>query len=167
MAKYYNISVQEMDSFLTAQGFSRIPAELLPGTRELVYGKRVDSVGIALTIRVYTGIDPTGLSRDVGEDAMRVALFTKIPDPQNPSKSTVKQLFGSKRVHRVSGWAKNLQNRINEVLLKASQQKLCDKCGLPMILREGKSKSTGKPYSFYGCSGYPSCTNTKPNLPGS
>jgi hypothetical protein len=162
MAKYYNITVQEMDSFLLSQGFSRIPPELLVGTRELVYGKRVDSIGIPLTVRVYTGIDPSGQSRDVGEDAMRVALFTKVPDPQSPGKTIIKQLFGSKRVHRVAGWAKNLQTRINEVITKASQQRICDRCGLPMILREGKSKSTGRPYSFYGCSGYPSCTNTKP-----
>lgn len=163
-SKYYNISVEEMDNFLIPQGFSRIPENLIPGTRELVYGKRVDSAGIPLTIRIYTGIDPSGQSRDVGQDAMRVSLFTKVPDPQNPSKSMVKQLFGSKRVHRVTGWAKNLQSRINDVLSKANQQKICDRCGLPMILREGKSKSTGKPYSFFGCSGYPSCNNTKPAI---
>jgi len=162
MAKYYNISIEEMNEFLVRQGFTRIPQEMLPNTRELVYGKRVDAIGIPLTIRVYTGIDSSGQSRDVGEDAMRVVLFTKIPDVQNPSKMVTKQLFGSKRVHRVAGWAKNLQSRINEVIEKAKQQKICDKCGLPMILREGKSKTTGSPYSFYGCSGYPSCTNTKP-----
>lgn len=167
MAKYYNISVDEMDEFLLHQGFARIPPAMLVGTRELVYGKRVDNSGIPLTVRIYTGIDPTGQSRDVGEDAMRVALFTKVPDPQNPSKMVAKQLFGSKRVNRVAGWAKNLQSRINEVMGKATQQKLCDKCGLPMILREGKSKSTGNPYSFYGCSGYPSCTNTRSVSPGS
>lgn len=161
MASYYNISVKEMDDFLVSQGFLRIPPESLPNTRELVYGKRVDSTGIPLSLRVYTGIDPSGQSRDVGEDAMRVVLFTKVPDPQSPGKTIVKQLFGSKRVNRVSGWAKNLQSRINDMVVKAKQQKICDKCGLPMILREGKSKSTGKPYSFYGCSGYPSCTNTK------
>jgi len=162
MAKYYNISVEEMNEFLLTQGFSRIPPEMLPNTRELVYGRRVDAGAIPLTVRVYTGIDPSGQSRDVGQDAMRVALFTKVPDPQNPSKAAVKQLFGSKRVHRVAGWAKNLQSRINEVLEKAKKQKICDRCGLPMVLREGKSKSTGSPYSFYGCSGYPSCTNTRP-----
>ena len=163
MAKYYNISIEEMNEFLVRQGFVRIPQEMLPNTRELVYGKRVDAVGIPLTVRVYTSIDASGQSRDVGEDAMRVALFTRVPDALSPNKMATKQLFGSKRVHRVAGWAKNLQSRIDEVLEKAKQQKICDRCGLPMVLREGKSKSTGKPYSFYGCSGYPSCSNTKPS----
>ena len=31
----------------------------------------------------------------------------------------------------------------------------CDKCGKPMILREGKDGH------FYGCSNYPDCKNTK------
>jgi len=165
MAQYYNISIQEMNDFMVSQGFSVIPQEMLPGTRELVYGKRVDSNGIALTVRVYTGIDSSGQSRDVGQDAMRVALFTRVPDSTSPLKTVSKQLFGSKRVHRVAGWAKNLKSRIDEVIEKSKYQKVCDKCGLPMILRQGKSKNGGKPYSFYGCSGYPSCTNTKPNIP--
>lgn len=160
MAKYYNITLEEMDSFLIPQGFKRIS---IPGTNELVYGKRIDSNNLPLTVRVYTGIDPTGHSRDVGKDAMRVNLFTRIPSPSNPSNTEIKKLFGSKRVHRVAGWKKNLQDRINEVIQKSSQQKICDKCGSPMVLREGKSKTTGRPYSFYGCSAYPSCTNTKPS----
>ena len=154
MANYYNISVEEMDGFLLPQGFSKIN---LPNTYELVYGKRVDSFGVPLTMRVYTGIDSSGNSRSVGSDAMRVNIFTKTPD------NSIKKLYTSKRVHRVAGWKKNLQNRINETLEKASKTKICNKCGLPMVLREGKSKSTGKPYSFYGCIGYPSCTNTQSN----
>jgi len=152
MAEYYNISVEEMNNFLVPQGFSQV---VLPGTRELVYGKRVDANNMKMTLRVYTGIDPSGQSRDVGEDAMRVNLFVKLPSGE------IKKLFGSKRVHRVKGWMKNLQSRINDAL-QQMPQRMCEKCGLPMILREGKSKTTGKPYSFYGCVGYPSCTNTKP-----
>lgn len=152
MAEYYNISTEEMNNFLVPQGFSQVT---LPGTRELVYGKRVDGNNMKMTLRVYTGIDPSGQSRDVGEDAMRVNLFVKLPSGE------IKKLFGSKRVHRVKGWMKNLQSRINDAL-QQMPQRMCEKCGLPMILREGKSKTTGKPYSFYGCVGYPSCTNTKP-----
>ena len=32
----------------------------------------------------------------------------------------------------------------------------CKKCGKKLILRQGKSKA-GKPYSFFGCSGFPKC----------
>lgn len=151
MANYYNISIEEMESFLLPQGFSRVSLE---NTRELVYGKRIDSFGLPITMRIYTGIDPSGESRSLGQDAIRVNVFVKTPNE-------IKKVFGSKRVHRVSGWKKNLQNRINDIVKKVSQIKLCEKCGLPMVLREGKSKTTGKPYSFYGCVGYPSCTNTK------
>jgi hypothetical protein len=155
MAQYYNISIEEMDHFLVPQGFSRVT---LPNTYELVYGKRVDQNNMQMTIRVYTGIDPSGNSRDVGEDAMRVNLFMRLPNNE------IKKLFGSKRVHRVKGWAKNLQARINDTMQQVPQR-MCDKCGLPMVLRQGKSKTTGSPYSFYGCVGFPSCTNTKPANP--
>ncbi|MGL4951134.1 MAG: DNA topoisomerase [Mycoplasma sp.] len=43
---------------------------------------------------------------------------------------------------------------VNEVDPKAP---LCPKCNSTMILRSGKAKSTGKSYSFYGCSSYPKC----------
>ena len=152
MAEFYNITKEEMDAFLKPQGFIQVT---LPGTVELVYGKRVDKNGMQMTMRVYTGIDPIGSSRGVGEDAMRVNLFIRLPNGE------IKKLFGSKRVHRVKNWMKNLQARINDVASQAPQM-ICDKCGLPMVLREGKNKTTGKPYSFYGCVGYPSCTNTKP-----
>lgn len=66
MAQYYNISVSEIDNFLLPQGFVRMT---LPGVNELVYGKRVDNNNMPVSMRVYTGIDPTGQSRDVGEDA--------------------------------------------------------------------------------------------------
>ncbi|WP_162860474.1 topoisomerase DNA-binding C4 zinc finger domain-containing protein [Moraxella bovis] len=32
----------------------------------------------------------------------------------------------------------------------------CKKCGKKLILRQGTSKA-GKPYSFFGCSGFPKC----------
>ena len=152
MAQYYNISVEEIDSFLLPQGFLRYS---LPGVNELVYGKRVDYNNMPITMRVYTGIDPTGQSRDVGEDAIRVYLFTKKPD------GTVAKLFGSKRVHRVKGWIRNLQARIDDTLAQVQQIRICNKCGSPMVLKEGVSKKTGQPYKFYGCTGYPACTNTQ------
>lgn len=153
MAEYYNLTIKEIDDFLLPQGFRRVS---VPNTNELVYGKRVDHNNMEITMRVYTGIDPSGYSRDVGEDAIRVYLFSRSPDGK------INKLFGSKRVHRVKGWAKNLQARINDTLDQVKQLKICDRCGLPMRLLEGKSKSTGKPYKFYGCTGYPSCSNTRP-----
>lgn len=152
MAEYYNISVEEINAFLLPQGFQ---AMSLPNTHELVYGKRINQNGMQMTMRVYTGINPSGESRGVGDDAMHVNLFIRLPNGE------IKKLFGSKRVHRVKGWKKNLQDRINEVSQNIPK-KMCNRCGLPMVLREGKNKSTGKEYKFYGCVGYPQCSNTLP-----
>ena len=33
----------------------------------------------------------------------------------------------------------------------------CKACGKPLVLRSGKSQKTEKPYSFFGCSGFPGC----------
>lgn len=138
--EYYNISREEMDAFLTARGFKPI---LLPGTVELVYGKRVDQGNKKLTLRVYTSITPDGHARKVGADAIRVALFVLVDGKPV-------HVGGDKRVHRVLGWAKNLQARLD-----AWQEGLpdhdCPKCTAPLTLRDGKY---GK---FMGCASYPNC----------
>lgn len=38
----------------------------------------------------------------------------------------------------------------------------CSKCGAPLVEKSGISSKTGKPYHFYGCSGWPICSFTKP-----
>ena len=164
--QYYAVSQTELEDLLIPMGFKQVSVR---GTRELVYGKRVDQDGLKLTLRVYTGIEPTGVSRDVGDDAMRVNLFlgTPIGYDTERKKTTweVMKLGGSKRVHRIApsasnpeGWRKNLRDRINGWIDYLPQDK-CDKCGMPMIPREGKN---GK---FLSCAGYPRCRNTR-NIPG-
>ena len=145
MAHYVNITETEMDQFLAAQGFYRISLE---GTVELVYGKRVKQDDLQLTLRVYTGIDPSGHSRDIGTDAIRVHLFMRAKDDR------IIKLNGSKRVHRVAGWKNNLQNRIDNWLEYLPKHK-CEKCGLPMVPRKSKRGP------FLGCAGYPNCHNTR------
>ena len=39
---------------------------------------------------------------------------------------------------------------------------VCSKCGAPLVEKSGISSKTGKPYHFYGCSGWPICSFTKP-----
>lgn len=144
-AHYTNVTQEEVEEFLFPQGFKKIT---VAGTSELIYAKRVDRDGLQLSLRIYTGINPSGNSRGVGEDAMRATIFWRKPD------GTVKMAGGSKRVHRVAGWRKNLQNRLDkwEELLGPS----CPECGNPMVERDGKN---GK---FYGCSNYPQCKATRP-----
>ena len=145
MAQYYNISEVEMREFLEAQGFAQVHP---PKTTELVFGKRVDQDNIPLTLRVYTGINPSGKSRAAGKDAIRVTLFMKNLDGR------ISKLGGSKRVHRVSFWKKNLQSRLDSWLDFMPKHK-CTKCGSPMVPRNGKN---GK---FLGCCRYPDCTQTQ------
>lgn len=151
-ATYYNISENEMREFLEGQGFSQIK---LPRTIELVFAKRVDQDDLPLSLRVFTGINPSGSSRAVGKDAIRVTLFmrTRQAIRFEDVPSNIIKLGGSKRVHRVENWKKNLQSRIDSWLDFMPKHKC--KCGSPMVPRNGEN---GK---FLGCSQYPNCKNTR------
>jgi hypothetical protein len=143
LAEYVNITAGEMDAYLAPQGFQRIE---LPRVRELVYARRADVSGHALSLRVYTGIDPDGQSRDVGADAIRCVLAWRKAD------GTATVVAKSKRVHRVAGWRANLQDRIDKLTLPTDP---CGSCGSPMVLRKGARGS------FYGCASFPDCRATR------
>jgi len=128
---------------LESQGFVQVA---VPRTIELVFGKRVDQDNLQLTLRIYTGINPSGSSRGVGKDAIRVMLFMR-------SDGEIVKLGGSKRVNRVQNWKRNLQARINSWLDFMPKHK-CSQCGSPMLPRKGKNGN------FLGCSKYPECKNT-------
>lgn len=130
-----------MTAFLTPKGFQIIT---VPGTKEIVFGKRVPH-NLPLTLRVYTGIEPTGVSRGVGEDAIRVSLFWR------NANGEIKKAGGSKRVHRVINWKANLQNRLDNW----NQDFILCACGAPMVERKGSKGS------FLGCCNYPICKNTR------
>jgi hypothetical protein len=142
-ASYVNISIEEMEEFLGPQGFRRIE---LPNTKEAVFGKRMDCDGQALSLRVYTGINPDGNSRDVGADAIRCNVFWR------PIEGELRKIASSKRVHRVAGWRANLQERLDSIKCGP----MCPDCGSPMATRKGKSGE------FYGCGSYPNCRKTLP-----
>ena len=144
-AHYTNVTQEELEEYLLPQGFKKLT---VPGTTELVYGKRVDRDGLQLTLRVYTGIAPSGNSRGVGEDAMRVTLFMRI------DTGKIVMLGGSKRVHRVAGWKKNLQARLDGWEDGLPDRK-CSQCGYPMVRRDSKRGE------FYGCCRYPECRHTE------
>jgi hypothetical protein len=141
-ATYVNVTQSDVEEFLGPQGFEQI---FLPGVRELVYAARRDEDGQQLSLRVYTGIEPDGLSRAAGADAMRAVLFFR------DATGHVAKLATSKRVHRVAGWRVNLQDRLDG--LRPGPR--CSDCGSPMVRRKGKKGE------FYGCSSYPRCTHTR------
>jgi hypothetical protein len=138
MAEFYPIKREEMASFLESQGFRLMS---LPNVTELIWGKRVDRDGQSLSLRVYSGINPSGDSRGKGQDAIRVEVYWRDGD------GTICRIGGSKRVHRVRGWRDNLQNRIDQ--WEDGLGPVCPECGAPMRLREPKKGQTWTP--FYGC----------------
>jgi len=156
MTAYVCITREEMERVL---GEDFVPLTL-PGTRELVYAKRVDVDNIPLSLRVYTSIDPSGYARDVGKDAIRVEVYYRYHTTENIDDKGISRTWhlrrvgGSKRVNRVPGWEDRLQERIST--WRDQLGPLCGSCNSPMILRKG---SKGK---FYGCAQYPKCRNTQP-----
>lgn len=145
MATYQNISKNEMENFLVPLGFRQIT---LSNTKEIVYAKRLTHT-LQLSLRVYTGINPDGNSRESGSDAIRVNLFWR------NNLGEIKNAGGSKRVHRVLGWKANLKNRLDNW----DQDFItCPNCGAPMVERENKAKGS----KFLGCCNYPICKTTKP-----
>jgi len=104
MRTYYAITIEEMDTFLRHRGFTLI---ILPNVKEAVYSHVIDK---NVCVRVYTGI-VNGISRDRGEDAIRVA--------------TVKRLYTGKiipigarqsKVYRLENWKETLRTRIDSVI---------------------------------------------------
>ncbi len=145
MAQYTQISQAEMEAHLNVHpelgtpiipgGFHRISIE---GTNEIVYAKIVKP---NVSLRIYSSI-VAGAVRGNGEDAIRVCLFWR------KSKDDKPVMIGtSKRVHRVLGWKKNLNERINKwVDMLGPNCKLCDS---PTVYRTK--------HKFFGCSMYPQC----------
>lgn len=146
---YHNVTRQEIEAVLFPLGFVEVE---VPGTVELVYAKRVDQGDLALSLRVYSGIDPSGDSRGCGEDAIRVTLFWRDctrSDPRDPNRPLAVKVSGDKRVNRIQTWEKNLRSRLEK--WDDFPKSKCPKCGRPMVVRSGKYGD------FLGCAGYPQC----------
>ncbi len=144
MATFTNVTRDQMAAHLEPQGFKVMTIE---GTIELLWGKVFRKGDAVISMRIYTGINPTGESRAAGKDAMRVELYYRNADGE------VRRVGGSKRVHRVEGWAANLQSRIDG--WEDQLGPLCPTCDAPTALRKPKGDATWKP--FYGCINYPNC----------
>lgn len=146
MATAVTISRDEMHEFLTKQGFSPIS---LAGVREAVYGKVVDETkGKEVCLRIYTSIDGDK-SRDKDSDAIRAVLMIRVGNE-------IKMIGADRRVHRVAGWRKNLQDRIDgwrEQLGPTCPNKDCGRFTVYRTSRRGP---------FWGCSAYPTCYSITP-----
>ena len=142
MSQYCEIPKDEMDGFMAAGRFQRVA---VPSAAEIVYERPVSD---GLSVRVFSSItDRLDGARACGEDAIRVVIWAV------KNKIIV---ASENRVHRVAGWRLNLASRIANALRRAEsgQVPMCS-CGGYWVKRRGKYGE------FFGCSSYPTCTNTK------
>lgn len=145
--RYCNITRDEMNRHLTSLGYQLIQ---LPGVYELVYGKVLKVQDRRLTLRIYTSIDSTDSARKCGSDAIRAAVFEKLPTDE------IVMVRGAIPVRRTPKWRENLTSRLNELQKRIpGVLPACPDCQAQMRLRESK---TGW---FYGCSRYPACRGTR------
>ena len=142
-ARFYAITREEMDRFLTSLGF--VPVAI-KGVVEFVYGKIVRIGDHRLSLRVYTAVNPTGESREKGTDAIRVQLFHRA---RTETGEQVVPVGRSQKCLRITTWQQNLRKAIDRYAVP-DNFRLCPACGHPMVLRE--NSQTGE--DFWGCSLY-------------
>lgn len=130
----------------TIQDFNEILKDFTPiqlnGTIEIVLAKRVDVDNLPLSLRVYTSLNPDGMGRECGADAIRVEVYAKTPEG-------FKRVGGGKRINRTTNWKQRLQAQIET--WKETLGCACNKCGYHTVERNGQN---GK---FFGCCRYPAC----------
>ena len=148
MATYINITRPEMEAFLTeyreGKGIGQPGAfrQLrLEGYTQLVYGIVVEYFGCTMSLRIKTGINPDGNSRDVGDEAMHVELWWRDAENAIPVR-----VGTSKRLHRVIGWKSNLKDRLEN--WQDAAPMICAECRRPMKERKGPHGQ------FMGCMGW-------------
>lgn len=144
MAKATLITQQQFEDFVFPLGFQLIQ---LPDVKELVYAKLVENDGQKLSLRIYSSITADGYSREIGADAIRVALFHR------KKNNDIAIVGGDRRVHRVEGWRKNLAQRLEKWPAQLGPK--CPWCGSPTNLREPRKGQNWKP--FHGCCEFPLC----------
>jgi hypothetical protein len=150
MAEFYRISQDEMEDLLYNELDFPKQHNPLEGINagELVYGKAFKVGQHPLSLRVYSSITH-GQAKDVGSDAIRVALLLRRPDGE------IRGIGKAKRVHRVKGWRLNLTKRVKSMVDSINAIVACPKCGMPMAKRNGQHGE------FYGCSDFPKCKGTQ------
>ncbi len=136
MSRFFAVTGQEMDEFLTKRGFVKL---VLAGVNETVYGRQM---GNGYTLAVFTGVED-GVSRKSGDDAIRVSLM-----------HSGRVLTSLPHVKRLKTWRENLTERFRDWKSMACELP-CPLCGGLLLLRKSKR---GK---FYGCAKYPTCKGTR------
>jgi intein/homing endonuclease/ssDNA-binding Zn-finger/Zn-ribbon topoisomerase 1 len=109
----------------------------------------------SLEIHIYTTVDGTGKTRDIGEDAIRNILYDTIANKIICQEPKVLRTEGNTTVfERITLRVNNLIKISNEIIF-------CKKCGSYTV--ERTVKATG--VKFMGCAAFPNCgTKTEHHL---
>lgn len=145
--RYVPISENEMRNLMNSMGFEVVTEA---GSSELVFERKVETRSgktYPHSVRVYSSVIPGSVSRECGEDAIRIVLFNA--DTGRPVKQE-----GKKRIYRTKNALNNLKERCREIF-KNVMTNACPKCNHVMVARKGKHGD------FMGCTNYPDCKETK------
>lgn len=131
--RYVEVTSQQVACILGPAGFVK---KNEAGCLEEVYFRDINNV---FAIKVYTSVHlNTGVSRAVGDDAIRLVLWDKIANM--PVKKAEKRVFRTKNA------MENMKERARDLWRFVQNSKRCD-CGGLLVERTSK---TGK--KFCGCS---------------
>ena len=144
--KYVQPSQEEFEIFLAGTPWSWDIAEQDVG--EVVYKSDDFSSREAIDVRIFSTIDErTAKARPKDSDAIRTVVWN------NNEGSPV---GGRRSTYRIKTWRKNLSKKLKSLSEDIDEYvQVCDECGSLMVIRNGEYGE------FYGCSSYPSCTETR------
>jgi superfamily II helicase len=111
-----------------------------PSSKEVIY--EIPTSSPKVNIKIYSSIELSGVSRNLGEDAIRCVLI---------DSTSNKPIDKAKRTHRMSNWKERLKEKLDVLKEEVKNLKLCKSCGSVMVLRDGPKGQ------FYGCLAYPLC----------
>ena len=116
-----SFTIEEFRSFLKGAFSEMRPKEFQDNTSEVYFqlqldpGDPDDNVSENVCIRVYSSIKARSqMSRGVGEDAIRVTLFS-VPNNRPLLKGTMP------RINRTTGWKSNLASKIGDFIEQYSE----------------------------------------------
>lgn len=145
MSRYRSISLERFSDRMTAMGFAPMR---VPGCLEHVF-ERVITNGPnpgRFSVRIYSSIDDTGHTRDVGGDAIRVLLMDTVFD--RPALDW--------RVYRTENALDNMHARARDAWGYTMNSDHHCSCGALMVERSSRNGA------FMGCTNYPHCRRTRP-----
>jgi superfamily II RNA helicase len=135
MSEFVTISRKDFETFLGS--FNIVEDQ---NSKEIIYEQATSIPNV--NVRIYSSIDYSGITRSIGEDAIRCVLIDNVSH---------KPIDKAKRTHRMSNWKERLKQKLDDLKEEAKKVAICKSCGSAMVLRDG---SKGQ---FYGCLSYPTC----------